>query len=323
MSVSPLYLPAPLIFAALALDAVAGDPSWLPHPVVLIGGAITWGERRLRKTPSERNFLNGLILAAGVITVAAGAAWGAITLCGLAAPWLASVAATLIAWTALALRGLDDASKAVEFPLRRADEASARIALRALVGRDPDKLDQGGIIGATIESVAENLSDGIVAPLFYLFVGGPVGAISYKAINTLDSMIGYRDERYLFFGRAAARIDDVANYLPARWSAGCIALAAALSTKRGRAALLTCWADAGRHSSPNAGYPEAAMAGALGIQLGGDAVYDGKVEHRSVLGVAERALRIDDITVARRVMRVASAIAFIGFALIRNLLTRM
>ncbi len=322
MSASPFYLPAPLIFAALALDAVAGDPPWLPHPVVLIGRAITWGEDRLRNRPSQRDFLSGLLLAVGVIALASGAAWGTIILCSLASPWLSSVAAILIAWTTLALRGLDDAAGAVERHLRRSDVAAARTALPALVGRDPDRLDQAGMIGATIESVAENLSDGVVAPLLFLLVGGAVAAMAYKAINTLDSMIGYRDERYLYFGRAAARIDDVANYIPARFSAVCIAVAAAFTTGRVCAALRTCWADARKHSSPNAGFPEAAMAGALGVQLGGNAFYDGTVEHRAVLGRAERAMDVDDITVARRVVRIAATIAFISLALMRNLVVR-
>jgi adenosylcobinamide-phosphate synthase len=142
-----------------------------------------------------------------VTTLAAGAAWVTIALCGLASHWLSSLAAVLVAWTTLALRGLDDAAGVVELRLRRDDENAARIAMPALVGRDPDKLDRAGMICATVESIAENLSDGIIAPLLFLFVAGPVAAMAYKAINTLDSMIGYSDERYLYFGRAAARMD--------------------------------------------------------------------------------------------------------------------
>jgi adenosylcobinamide-phosphate synthase len=192
----------------------------------------------------------------------------------------------------------------------------------ALVGRDPDKLDRAGIIYATVESIAENLSDGIIAPLLFLFVGGPATAMAYKAINTLDSMIGYRDERYPYFGRAAARIDDIANYIPARLSAACIAAASAFTTGRLRPALRTCLADARKHSSPNAGFPEAAMAGALGVQLGGDATYGGEVEHRAVLGVAEREPMVADIAAARGILRVATAIGFVSFALVRNVVAR-
>jgi adenosylcobinamide-phosphate synthase len=322
MSATAFYIPAPLIFAALALDALAGDPAWLPHPVVLIGRTISWVDHRLRKGQPWADFFNGLVLDVCVTALAAGTAWVTIALCGLASHWLSSLAAVLVAWTTLAMRGLDDAAKTVELSLIRNDENSARSGMPALVGRDPDKLDRAGMICATVESIAENLSDGIIAPLLYLFVGGPAAAMAYKAINTLDSMIGYRDERYLYFGRAAARIDDVANYIPARLSAVCIAAASAFTTGRLRPALRTCLADARKHLSPNAGFPESAMAGALGVQLGGEAIYDGEVEHRAVLGVAERELTVADIASARSILRVATAIGFISFALVRNVVTR-
>ena len=318
MSATAFYIPAPLIFAALGLDALAGDPAWLPHPVVKIGRAISWAEHRFRSGQPGMDFRNGLVLAVCVTTLAAGAVWVTIALCGLASHWLSSLAALLVAWTTLAMRGLDDAAKAVELSLRRDDENGARRAMPALVGRDPDKLDRDGMICATVESIAENLSDGIIAPLLYLFVGGPVAAMAYKAINTLDSMIGYRDERYLFFGRAAARIDDIANYIPARFSAVCIAAASVFTTGRPRPTLRTCLADARKHLSPNAGFPESAMAGALGVQLGGDASYGGEVERRAVLGIADRGLTVEDICSARSILRVATAIAFISFALFRN-----
>ena len=322
MSLTAFYIPAPLIFAALALDALAGDPPWLPHPVVLIGRAISWGEHRLRSAQPRTDFLNGLVLAVCMTTLAAGAAWVTIALCGLASHWLSSLAAVLVAWTTLALRGLDDAAKVVELSLCCDDENAARITMPALVGRDPDKLDRAGMICATVESIAENLSDGIIAPLLFLFVGGPVAAMAYKAINTLDSMIGYSDERYLYFGRAAARIDDVANYIPARLSAVCIAAASAFTTGRMGPALRTCLFDARKHSSPNAGFPESAMAGALGVQLGGDAIYGGKIVHRAMLGIVERELTVADIASARSILRVATAIGFVGFALVRNVVAR-
>jgi adenosylcobinamide-phosphate synthase len=322
MSSTAFYIPAPLIFAALALDALAGDPPWLPHPVVLIGRAISWSEHRLRSGEPRMDLLNGLELAVCVTALAAGAVWVTIAFCGLASHWLSSLAAVLVAWTTLSMRGLDDAAKTVELSLRRGDEPAARSAMPALAGRDPDKLDRAGMICATVESIAENLSDGIIAPLLFLFAGGPVAGMAYKAINTLDSMIGYRDERYLYFGRAAARIDDVANYIPARLSAVCIAAASTLTTGRLRPALRTCLADARKHLSPNAGFPESAMAGALGVQLGGDAIYGGEVEHRAVLGIAERGLTVEDIAAARGILRFATAIAFVSFALVRDVVAR-
>lgn len=322
MSATAFYIPAPHIFAALALDALAGDPVWLPHPVVLIGRAISWGEHRLWSGQPRTDFLNGLVLASCVTMLAGGAVWVAIALCGSVSHWLSSFAAVLVAWTTLAMRGLDDAAKTVELSLRSGDEHAARSAMPALVGRDPDQLDRAGMICATVESLAENLSDGIIAPLLFLFVGGPVAAMAYKAINTLDSMIGYRDQRYLYFGRAAARIDDVANYIPARLSAVCIVAGSAFTTGRLCPALRNCLADARKHLSPNSGFPESAMAGALGVQLGGEAIYGGEVEHRAMLGVAEREPTVADIAAARSILRVATAIAFASFALVRNLVAR-
>ncbi len=165
-----------------------------------------------------------------------------------------------------------------------------------------------GIARAAIESVAENASDGVVAPLFYLVVGGPVGAIAYKAVNTLDSMIGHRDERYRYFGRFAARLDDVANWLPARLTAACLVVAAVAGGSPVRA-VSTAWRDASRHASPNAGWPEAAMAGALGLRLGGPVAYEGEVERRAWLGNGKEAATSADVREAVRILWVASMVA--------------
>lgn len=183
------------------------------------------------------------------------------------------------------------------------------MAIGSLVGRDPERLDKPGIIRAAIESVAENASDGFVAPLLFLVIAGPAGAMAYKAINTLDSMIGYRNERYIHFGRVAARLDDCVNWIPSRLTAVAIAMAAMAVTRRGSESLRACFADGGKHESPNAGYPEAAMAGALGIQLGGEAYYGGELEVRPHLGSDETAVSIETLRRAREVMWLASACA--------------
>lgn len=311
------YISAALAAAALILDLLLGDPPRMPHPVRLIGRAVSLGEARLHTGVPDADLRRGAILAVAVIVASALAAWVLIAAASMLSSALGEAAAVVLAWTTLALRGLDDAAAKVERALGAGDIAPARAAMPALVGRDPDALDRDAMVRATVESVAENCSDGVIAPLFYLFVGGPVLAIGYKAVNTLDSMIGYRDARYLYFGRAAAWIDDAANWLPARLAAFVLAAAAALMLGRGGAALRACRADARKHLSPNAGFPEATMAGALGIELGGDAVYGGEVEHRARLGRAERAPRVDDIATARRLMRVAVAIAFVAFGLVR------
>jgi adenosylcobinamide-phosphate synthase len=316
------YISTASIAAALALDLVLGDPLWIPHPVRLIGRAVSLGEARLRTGEPRADLWRGALLTSAVVIGTALAAWMAIAIASTAANWLGLAAAVLIAWTTLALHGLDRAAGEVEQALGRGHDDLARAAMPALVGRDPAILDRDAMVRATIESIAENCSDGVLAPLCFLFLGGPVLALAYKAINTLDSMIGYRDSRYLYFGRAAARLDDTANFIPARVTALCLAAAAALTLGRGGAAIGACRTDARLHASPNAGFPEATMAGALGIELGGDAVYAGEVEHRARLGRAERAASITDIAAARRLMRIATAIGFGLLALLRYVLCR-
>lgn len=314
-----IHLSAAFIATALAIDLWAGDPAWMPHPVRLMGAAIALGERILRTGEQRRDLRNGAVLAFVTVAMSAACAWMIIAATRRVGEPIGAAAAIFIAWTTLALNGLDGTAREIERALEADDDGLARRALPALVGRDPDTLDPAGIVRATVESVAENTSDGVIAPMFFLFAGGPVAAIAYKAVNTLDSMIGYRDERYLFFGRAAARIDDVANYIPARLTALCMIAAAHFVTGRASRALAICRADAHKHASPNAGLPEAAIAGALGIQLGGDAVYGGEVERRAPMGQAERDPVVADIAAARAMMRIATAVAFCLLAFARSM----
>ena len=316
-----LYISTSQIAAALALDLMLGDPPWMPHPVRFIGRAVSLGEARLRVGEARADLWRGALLVLAVVIATALAAWMVIAAASTISTWLGQAAVVLIAWTTLALNGLDRAAGEVERALGCGRDDLARMAMPALVGRDPATLDRDAMVRATVESVAENCSDGVLAPLCFLFVGGPLFALAYKAINTLDSMIGYRDARYLYFGRAAARLDDAANFVPARVTALCLVAAAALTLGRGGAAVRACRADAHNHASPNAGFPEATMAGALGIELGGDAVYAGEVEHRARLGRAERAATIDDIATARCLMRIVAAIGFCLLALMRYVLS--
>ena len=302
------HLPNRLIVAAMLLDVAIGDPRSLLHPVKLIGRAVAYGERCLQTGNRTRDLIGGAILTFAVVAGSALATYLVIVALGSTASALGAISATLVAYTTLAARGLNDAARAVEQSLRRDDIVTARDEIRALVGRDPDALEREGLIRAAIESVAENSSDGIIAPLFYLFIGGPVATIAYKAINTLDSMIGYKNERYLYFGRFAARLDDLANLIPARLTALGIAVAAAVITGRGAESIRVCRADARKHESPNAGYPEAAMAGALGVQLGGDAVYAGEVQHGARFGVVNDAPAVEAIRTARILMWMTTAL---------------
>lgn len=316
-----LYVSTPLIAAALALDLLIGDPRFLPHPVRLIGALVGLGDRRLRSGEPGRDFIAGLLLALGVVALAGALTWAVIAGLDSVAPALGAALALWVSASALALRGLDQAAGRIERAVLKGDDELARRLLPALVGRDPQRLGRIAIIRATVESLAENCSDGVIAPLLFLFIGGPAAAIAYKAVNTLDSMIGYRDGRHLYFGKAAARLDDVANFIPARISALLLTAAAALYLGRGGRALSVCRADARRHESPNAGFPEAAMAGALGIQLGGDAFYEGRLEKRALLGRPERPPAPDDLKTARVLVNLACALGFSVFALLRWAIT--
>jgi adenosylcobinamide-phosphate synthase len=304
------HLPTVLIAAALLADMLLGDPSWLPHPVRLIGKLIDFAEKALWTGHPGQDLRRGGLLVLRVIVVVVAVTCAVVVISERLAPALGAVVAVIIAWTTLALRGLDTAAARVQNALERGDLPAARTALPALVGRDPESLDQDGMVRAVIESVAENSSDGVIAPMLYLFIGGPAAAMGYKAINTLDSMIGHSDSRYLYFGRCAARLDDFANLIPARLSAGCLVAAAATLRQHAVNAMRVCWADARRHPSPNAGFPEAAMAGALGVQLGGAAIYEGEEHARPLLGVACRRVDVTDIAIARRMLWVQTLIAF-------------
>ena len=314
------HLPTMAIAVAVGLDLLLGDPSWLPHPVRLIGAAIELSEKRLWSGNASRDLCHGAIAAVVIVLAASTGTWFLIALAELLAPTLGAVVSVILAWSTIALRGLDGAAAAVEKALGHDDLADARAAVPALVGRDPQSLDRDGLVRAVIESVAENSSDGVLAPLLYLFIAGPAAAMAYKTINTLASMIGHTDVRYLYFGRWAARMDDLANLVPARVSAGCLAAAAAIWGQRPLDALRVCWADARRHPSPNAGFPEAAMAGALGIQLGGVAVYGGETEMRPLIGVARQRIEVSNIATARRLLWTQSIVAFVLMVVTRMLL---
>lgn len=264
---------AAAMLIAMAIDAAIGWPDALyrriGHPVTWLGRLISGLERALNHGAARR--LKGVVTALVVIGTAGGL--GGLALWLMPGGWTGTVLAGVLAWPLVAIRSMHDHVAAVARPLAAGDLAGARHAVSMIVGRDPTRLDQAGVARAATESLAENTSDGIVAPLFWGVVAGLPGIAAYKAINTLDSMIGHRNDRYLLFGWASARIDDLVNLAPARLTGGLFALVSA----RPRAALGCMAADARHHRSPNAGWPEAAMAGALGIRLSGPRVYDNRV----------------------------------------------
>jgi adenosylcobinamide-phosphate synthase len=274
------------IAAAYAMDAVLGDPRTWPHPVRLIGRGIKSSEGLIRRVAhSERSLrAGGVLLAMALPLLAWAATWVLINGATHLSPWLGTLTALYLAYTTLAARDLQDHALAVSSALERQDLPAAREALSLIVGRDTEKLEEPEVIRAAVETVAENASDGVIAPLLYLAVGGAPLAMAYKTVNTLDSMIGYRDNRYQALGWASARLDDVLNFIPARLTGLLLVVAAFVWRCRGRAAWRIMRREGRRHPSPNSGVPEAAMAGALGVQLGGMNYYHGVLCERPLLG---------------------------------------
>ena len=307
---------AALLIAAFLLDLAVGDPRWLPHPVVLMGRVISQGEQLLRGGTPRRDFLSGTALSLLLVTLSAGMAWVMISLFQALPLWLSFIATAALASTTLATHGLLDAVRFIEAPLRAGNLAAAREKLSCIVGRETAHLARAKILAASLESLAESTCDGIVAPLFYLFLGGVPLAMAYKAVSTLDSMIGYRTERYFYFGKFAARLDDLANFLPARLTAGFIVIAAAALRLNPARALRIVWRDRASHLSPNAGYPEAAFAGALGVRLGGPSVYFGKEVRKPYLGDDVKPIEIEMLKEGRALCLVTAMLSLATFVLL-------
>jgi adenosylcobinamide-phosphate synthase len=272
-----------IIPAALLLDWLLGDPRRFPHPVVGIGRLITLLEPRLRRLVGNE-LLGGALLT--ILTVGITAGLAALLVGGAyhLHPWAGVAVATLLSWNCLAARSLHTESGLVAAALDAGDLPLARQRLSYIVGRDTDRLEAPEIWRGAVETVAENTSDGVIAPLLCLMVGGPVLGLAYKAVNTLDSMVGYKNERYLLFGRASARLDDLANWFPARLTGFLMTLAAPLVGLSPWGAREIMARDGGNHASPNSGIPEAAAAGALGVQLGGTNYYFGKPMEKPTIG---------------------------------------
>jgi adenosylcobinamide-phosphate synthase len=283
------------LLLACTLDAVLGDPRWLPHPVRLMGRTIVWYEQGVRRVAAHRTgeLVAGIVLALGLPVVSYSLAWLAIEWSGRVHEVAGKGVEVFLAFTTLAARDLRDHALAVWRTLATGSLEDARVAVARIVGRDTAQLSEAEVVRATVETIAESTSDGVVAPLFFLVLGGAPLALAYKAISTLDSMVGHLDERYRHFGWASARLDDAANWIPARVTALVIVVSAGVVFRKGenmRRAWYILWRDGKKHPSPNGGHPEAAMAGALGVQLGGTNFYEGVPSARPVLGESVRSL---------------------------------
>lgn len=285
------------------LDLCLGDPRWMPHPVIGMGRLISRLERWLRRdgqTPGEA-YRAGLLLWLIVVLVSGGLCTLVIFLATAIHPILGMAVESILCWQVLATRSLVTEARKVEQPLLRGDLPEARRAVSMIVGRDTESLSAEGVTKAAVETVAENTSDGIVAPLLFLFLGGAPLGIAYKAVNTLDSMIGYIDEPYTHFGRFAARADDFFNYLPARLCALMMLLAGLLLGLDGRQGWRVFRRDRYKHASPNSAQTESVMAGLLRVQLAGDATYGGHIHHKPFIGDPLRPVEPQDISRSCRV----------------------
>jgi adenosylcobinamide-phosphate synthase len=306
---------SPSLFAlAYALDWLIGDPIWLPHPVRWIGWLTVIGERMLRHLVSKPGgeFVAGLVLTTVVV---AGFGLGSWQLLLWLRGWnqaLSFAVSVYLAASLLATRSLLAEARAVKHFLESDDLLSARQQVGRIVGRDTAALDEAEVTRAAIETLAESASDGIVAPLFYLAIGGVPAAMAYKAINTLDSMIGHRSERYEFFGKSAAKLDDAANLVPARVTALLLVAAAWTMRLDWRVAWRMMWRDGAKHESPNAGHPEAAMAGALGVRLGGTNFYEGEAHEGPCLGDEQSPL---DQQALRNALWLTASVSILMFVL--------
>ena len=307
-----------LILAAVCcgfcLDLLLGDPPWMPHPVVWMGKCIALMERGLRSrlpaTP-RGECTGGAILTATVFLGTLGVAGGVCALLFWLHPVLGFLMQTLWCWQALAMRGLRQESRRVYLKLTEGTLPEARKAVSRIVGRDTQDLSAEGVIKAAVETVAENFTDGVFAPLLYMSLGGAPLAMAYKAVNTMDSMLGYQNETFRYFGRAAAKLDDGANYIPSRLAA-LLWIGAAMLTGQDGAGALRIWRrDARKHASPNAGQTEAACAGSLGVQLAGPAYYFGTLYEKPAIGDENRAVVPQDIVKTNRMLYAAGVLGLV------------
>jgi adenosylcobinamide-phosphate synthase len=303
-----------VLAAAYLFDWIAGDPEWLPHPVRLMGKCIEQGEKQLRKGSQgpAAELVTGGALTFGMV---AAFYFGTAKLIDWAHnrnPRFGTATEIALGWTCLASRSLHDEASAVTAALEMENILLARQKLARIVGRDTGQLQTEEVSRAIIETVAESVSDGVIAPLFYMAVGGVPLAMAYKTVNTLDSMIGHADQEYFYFGKAAARLDDLANFVPARLTALLISAAAVtVEGRRSVSAVETWMLDGDKHKSPNAGQPEAAMAGALQVRLGGNNVYGGEIVATPHIGGNFRSSTVQQ---AKQAIRIAAIVSVLGFA---------
>ncbi len=313
-------IPIPLqLLVAMSLDALIGDPTWWPHPVRFIGAFALILEQKMRAL-----FGNELVAGAFTAFVVIGTTWG-VTFCLLEIgsifhPLLGDAISIFIMYTGIAAHDLAKHARSVHEALDGHDMELARKRVGMICGRDTDIMDGQAAVTATIESVAENSVDGVTAPLFYGLLGGPIGVMVYKAISTLDSTFGYKNERYLHFGWASARLDDVAAFVPSRLTSLLVPVAAWITGLRGHGSFMVLKRDRLKHASPNSGHTEAAFAGALGLRLGGPSYYGGVLHEKPFIGDPVNEPDPQFIEESVKLMNITTVISFIAFTILVFLL---
>lgn len=311
----------PLVIGFL-LDCILGDPYSLPHPVRLIGTLISKLEGFFRNKISDENKA-GTFLCISVLIISAGIPALMLLLCYNIHIILGIAVESILCYYLIAAKCLRDESMKVYKAIEEDDTEKARCAVSMIVGRDTNVLDRNGIIRAAVETVAENTSDGVTAPLFYMAFGGAALGFFYKAANTMDSMIGYKNEKYINFGRTAAKLDDVLNFLPSRFTALLMIISAFLLGLDGDGAFRIWKRDRRNHSSPNSAQTEAAASGALGVRLAGNAYYFGKLCEKPYIGDAVREIENEDIVRVNRMMYVSSFLMLIIASVVRMIVTSL
>ena len=307
------------IVAGFILDLIFGDPHWLPHPICLIGNLIGFLEKNLRRllAPAKTALLlGGALMVVIVLSLSFAVPYAVLMLAEQVNPWLRFALETIMFYQIFATKCLRDESMKVYTALHNNDLEDARVKLSWIVGRDTKELTAEEVTKGAVETVAENTADGIIAPMFYMFIGGAPLAFLYKGINTMDSMVGYKNDKFLYFGRCAAKLDDVANFIPARITGILMILASYFLNMNAAGAWKIFWRDRYNHLSPNSAMTESVTAGALNIQLGGDHYYFGKLVHKDTIGDNIRPVVAEDIVAVNNLLYMTAVISLLLFSLV-------
>ena len=304
------------------LDLIIGDPHGLYHPIRLVGNLIGLLEKHMNKKSDspDRQMVMGWLMALIVITLSSGIPLLLLLLAYHIHPVCGLVLETVMCWQLLATKSLKDESMKVYRKLKKHDLQGSRHAVSMIVGRDTEVLDEMGVTKAAVETVAENTSDGVIAPMFYMAIGGAFLGWMYKSINTMDSMVAYKNDRYLYFGRIPAYLDDIANYIPARLAGLLMVLASFLVRLDGTHAFAIFKRDRYNHASPNSAQTEAVMAGALNVQLAGDAWYFGELHKKKTIGDDIRPVEAEDIVRANKLLYGTAVVSLVIFTLVKYLI---